>query len=101
MSMRTATPEDAEAIAAIYAPIVAGTAISFELEPPSVAETRARIERTLERLPNEASVRLHEAAGFRRIGVFRNVGYKLRRWHDVGWWQKTLREPLGEPGAII
>jgi len=25
------------------------------------------------------------------------VGYKLRAWHDVGWWQLVLRERAGEP----
>ena len=51
MKIRTATPDDAEAIAAIYGPVVANTTISFELEPPSVAEMRSRIEATLQRLP--------------------------------------------------
>ncbi len=37
-------------------------------------------------LPNEASVRLHEKVGFRPIGVYHRVGYKLGKWHDVGWW---------------
>ena len=43
-------------------------------------------------LPNEASVRLHEAMGFEFIGVYRNVGYKLGGWRDVGWWGLALRE---------
>ncbi len=51
MNIRTATPADAEAIAAIYAPIVRDTTISFELEVPSPAEMRARIEKTLQALP--------------------------------------------------
>ncbi len=51
MKIRVATPEDAEAVTAIYAPIVAGTIISFELEPPSAQEMRQRIEATLQRLP--------------------------------------------------
>lgn len=51
MIIRTATPDDATAVAAIYAPIVAATTISFELEPPGVNEMRARIEATLKRLP--------------------------------------------------
>lgn len=38
-------------------------------------------------LPNEPSVRLHEALGFRLVGVFRGVGCKFGRWHDVGFWQ--------------
>jgi L-amino acid N-acyltransferase YncA len=41
-------------------------------------------------LPNEASVRLHEKIGFRAIGVYRRVGFKLGRWHDVGWWSLDL-----------
>ncbi|HEY4082487.1 MAG TPA: arsinothricin resistance N-acetyltransferase ArsN1 family B [Burkholderiaceae bacterium] len=51
MNIRLATAADAEAVAAIYAPIVENTTISFELEPPSVAEMRARIEKTLPTLP--------------------------------------------------
>ena len=51
MKIRVATPDDAPAVADIYAPIVAGTVISFELEPPSAQEMRQRIESTLQRLP--------------------------------------------------
>jgi len=51
MKIRVATPDDARAVAAIYAPIVAGTVISFELDPPSEQEMRQRIEATLPRLP--------------------------------------------------
>jgi L-amino acid N-acyltransferase YncA/glycerol uptake facilitator-like aquaporin len=51
MKIRVATPDDAAAIAAIYAPIVADTVISFELEPPTAAEFAKRIQATLERLP--------------------------------------------------
>ena len=36
-------------------------------------------------LPNDASVRLHEALGFARVGVFQRVGYKFGAWHDVLW----------------
>src|SRR5437867_1250410 len=41
--IRLATEDDAPAIQAIYAPYVRDTAISFEVEPPSVDELRARI----------------------------------------------------------
>ncbi len=41
-------------------------------------------------LPNEASVRLHEKLGFRKIGHFAEVGYKFDRWIDVGYWQLLL-----------
>ena len=49
--IRLATPGDAPAVRAIYRPIVEETAISFELEVPSVAEVARRISATLERAP--------------------------------------------------
>ncbi|HET7923854.1 MAG TPA: arsinothricin resistance N-acetyltransferase ArsN1 family B [Rhodanobacteraceae bacterium] len=165
---RLATAEDAAAIAAIYAPYVSDTIISFETEAPDATEIAARIERigrqypwlvassdarivgyayacenrsrlayrwsvdaavyldpsaqrigigsALYRrlfallsvqgyvnafagisLPNAASVALHEAMGFTLIGVYRNVGYKLGEWRDVGWWQLALGEPPRRP----
>jgi phosphinothricin acetyltransferase len=36
-------------------------------------------------LPNANSVGLHEALGFRPLGVYREVGFKHGCWHDVGW----------------
>ena len=51
MTIRIATPADAEAITAIYAPVVANTSISFELTPPTVDEMCGRIEKTLHDLP--------------------------------------------------
>lgn len=42
-TIRDATPDDAEACAAIYAPYVLETAITFELEPPTVADMAGRI----------------------------------------------------------
>ena len=41
--VRDATEDDAEACAAIYAPYVTDTAITFEYEPPSPAEMAQRI----------------------------------------------------------
>jgi phosphinothricin acetyltransferase len=51
-------------------------------------------------LPNDASVGLHEALGFRPVGVYRAVGYKLDAWWDVGWWQLELRERIAEPSPL-
>jgi len=168
--IRLASSADAEAIAAIYRPIVDATAISFETVAPSPAEISRRIASILEiapwlvyqdgdgiagyaygsrhrdraayqwsvdvsvyvaegtrrrgigralyealfpllrlqgfyaayagiTLPNAASVGLHEAVGFRPVGVYRAVGYKLGAWHDVGWWQLSLRDRVPEPRA--
>jgi L-amino acid N-acyltransferase YncA len=167
-TIRLATERDAEQIAAIYAPNVTDTIISFELEPPSTDEMRRRIEGTLKRypwlvyehqgrvlgyayagahgsraayqwsvdvsvyvhedarrmgvgralyaslfavlelqgfynayagasLPNPSSVGLHESVGFRPVGVYRGVGYKLGAWHDVVWWHLPLRERVADP----
>ena len=48
-------------------------------------------------LPNDASITLHESVGFRRAGVYREVGYKHGRWIDVGIWQCELNEPSIPP----
>jgi L-amino acid N-acyltransferase YncA len=166
--IRLATERDAQQIAAIYAPNVTDTVISFETEAPSADEMRRRIGATLKRypwlvcerhgwvlgyayaaahgsraayqwsvdvsvyvregshrkgvgralytslfaalelqgfynayagatLPNPASVGLHEAMGFRRVGVYRGVGYKMGAWHDVVWWHLPLRERVANP----
>lgn len=40
--------------------------------------------------PNPASVALHEACGFTPVGIYREVGWKMGAWRDVGWWQRVL-----------
>ena len=166
--IRAALAKDAGAVAAIYAPYVTQSTISFETEAPDAAEMarrmasadglypwyvavdeaddlldycyacpfRARaayrftVETTvyvagaahrrgigralyealidkLERqgfvqavgiiaLPNEGSVKLHEALGFELVGINCGVGYKFGTWHDVGIWQRALA-PAGQP----
>lgn len=172
--VRLATPDDAPAILEIYAPLVESTAISFEIEPPTLAEMRQRIIEIgraypwlaweeggnvtgyvyagphrarkayqwsvevssyvhpdhrrrgigsrlyrglfelLRRqgyrnayagitLPNPASVRLHESLGFAPVGIYREIGFKLGSWHDVGWWHLVLQDLSGkfEPAPPI
>jgi L-amino acid N-acyltransferase YncA len=169
--VRDASERDAAACAAIYAPYVTGTAVSFEAEPPSAAEMAERIRassrghawlvleqqervvgyaygaplhhraayrwacevsvylelglrrtgagrmlydallpRLTERgfrmavagttLPNDASVGLHRAMGFKEIGTYRRIGFKHGAWHDVAWTQRALgdgEDPPAEP----
>jgi phosphinothricin acetyltransferase len=52
-------------------------------------------------LPNPSSVALHEAVGFEPVGVYRDVGFKLGEWRDVGWWQLPLCEPPPEPSEPV
>ena len=40
--------------------------------------------------PNPASVALHEAFGFERVGTFSQVGYKDGQYWDVAWFEKPL-----------
>jgi L-amino acid N-acyltransferase YncA len=70
-SLRSATPADAEAIHAIYAPIVEQTTISFELEPPAVAEVARRIETTVASYPWLVCVDGETIAGYAYAGKFR------------------------------
>jgi phosphinothricin acetyltransferase len=51
IALEVAGAHHAGDIAAIYAPIVSSTAISFETEPPSLEEMARRIEVTLARYP--------------------------------------------------
>ena len=51
-------------------------------------------------LPNPASEGLHRAMGFDPVGVYRAIGWKHGRWHDVAWTQKALatgEDPPAEP----
>src|SRR5262249_25515566 len=41
-------------------------------------------------LPNEPSVALHEGYGLAKVAHFREVGFKLDRWIDIGYWQRIL-----------
>ena len=49
--IRLATPHDAAGVQAIYAPVVRETAISFEMEPPTVGDLERRIVEVVERMP--------------------------------------------------
>lgn len=170
-TIRDADGDDAAACAAIYRSYVLGTAITFETEPPTVAEMARRIDaaarsyawlvaevnddiigyayagpfavrpayrwscevsvylrngrrrtgagralyqtllpRLAERgyrvavakttLPNDASMGLHAALGFRPVGVHRRIGWKNGAWHDVAITQLDLitdDRPPAEP----
>ena len=168
MNIRPATPADAAAIQAIYAPIVSETVISFEEEPPTVEEMAGRIESShvwlvaerdgeilgyayaarfhpraayrwstevsaylaegargqgigkelvgelLDRLralgfvnafagtalPNDASERLFEGFGFKKIAHWEHVGFKFDAWHDVVWRQLQLQDPTVPPPEL-
>ncbi len=52
-------------------------------------------------LPNERSVTFHESMGFSWFATYEQVGYKLGKWKNVGWWRLTINEFKEEPEAPI
>jgi L-amino acid N-acyltransferase YncA len=165
--IRPAVPADAAGCAAVYAPYVTDSCISFEYEAPTAADFAKRMaashvwlvaeddgaivgyayasrhrdrsaydwaadvaiyiaashhgrgmgrrlyeellgpvrERGLRvlcagvALPNDASDGLHRAMGFEEVGVYRRIGWKDGRWHDVRWWQLHLGDD-GPPANL-
>ena len=47
--------------------------------------------------PNPKSEAFHEAFGFRNLGEFQKVGYKLGQWCGVAWYELPLAEYGKEP----
>ncbi len=41
-------------------------------------------------MPNERSEGLHRSLGFRRLGTYRNTGYKCGAWRDVACFEKAI-----------
>lgn len=71
LKIRTAVPEDAEKLLAIYAPYVEKTAITFEFTVPSLEEFRKRMEKTLEKYPYYVALEDTEIVGYAYAGEFK------------------------------
>ena len=71
-SIRTATPDDAGELVAIYDYYVKETAITFEYETPSVEEFRGRIEKVLKKYPYIVIERGKEILGYAYAGTFKD-----------------------------
>jgi len=41
-------------------------------------------------LPNPESVGFHERFGFKLVGIYHKIGYKLGKYHDAGWWELQI-----------
>lgn len=52
-------------------------------------------------LPNLESVAFHENFGFRQVGIYHRVGYKLNRFHDTGWYEYVITKNDRSPSNII
>lgn len=52
-------------------------------------------------MPQDKAILLHEAMGFKRAGVYREVAFKNGQWQDVGIWQRSLSEPSAVPDEPV
>ncbi len=52
-------------------------------------------------LPNEKSVAFHENLGFNYFATYEQVGYKLGKWKNVGWWRLIINEFGDEPAPPV
>src|SRR5580765_8474330 len=76
-AIRSAEESDAPGIAAIYAPYVRDTAVSFEVEPPTADIMRQRIATTLETHPWLVAEYGGETVGFAYAGKHsQRAGYR-------------------------
>ncbi len=41
-------------------------------------------------LPNNKSVIFHEKLGFKKVGQLEKVGFKFKKWIDVGYWELEI-----------
>ncbi len=71
MLIRSAKPEDAPALLAIYAPYVQDTAITFEYDAPSEAEFARRISETIRKYPYLVLEDGGEALGYAYASTFK------------------------------
>ena len=68
LTIRMASPADAEALLAIYAPYVQNTAITYEYDVPSPEEFSARIAKTLKSYPYLVAEHQGEVVGYAYAG---------------------------------
>lgn len=52
-------------------------------------------------LPNDKSIAFHKNYGFARLADYKNIGYKINKWHTVSWWQLQLNEYTENPVAPL
>ncbi|SHK64942.1 phosphinothricin acetyltransferase [Selenomonas ruminantium] len=72
ITIRPATPEDAADILAIYSYYVEKTAITFEIDVPSLSEFQARITKTLTKYPYLAAIRDEHIVGYAYASTFKD-----------------------------
>lgn len=97
VTLRVATPEDGAACAAVYAPYVAETPISFETAPPGAADMAARIAKILPDYPWLVAEREGAPVGY--AYACRHRDRAAYRWSvDVGIYvaREACRQGIGK-----
>jgi phosphinothricin acetyltransferase len=56
----------------------------------TLRQTKIHVLMSVITVPNEKSVALHERFGFKKVAQFREIGFKMERWLDVGYWELLL-----------
>ena len=51
-------------------------------------------------VPDDSN-RIHERFGFTNVGLYKNGGYKLGKWHDVLWMEKILGDFPVPPAPLV
>jgi phosphinothricin acetyltransferase len=68
---------------------------------PRLVERGFRVAVAKMTMPNDASLGLHAAMGFREVGVHRRIGFKNGAWHDVAITQLDLVPGDEAPTALV
>lgn len=96
LNIRLARGDDAEGVAAIYAPIVRETHLSAELEAPDAGEMRHRIESTLKTHPWLVAEQNGRIAGYAYATTFRaRLAYQWCAEVSVYIHEEFRRQGLG------
>lgn len=89
---RTAYRFSAESTIYLHADFV-GKGIGYKLYQRLIEELKNKNVHSLIGgilLPNNGSIALHEKLRFKKAAHFKEVGFKLNKWIDVGYWQLML-----------
>ena len=118
ISIRKATPEDAENIYSYYVEtsiyvdkdarkMGIGKMLYGELEKRLKAMNILNVNTCIaytevedEYLTN-ASVSFHEKEGYSKVGIFYKCAYKFGRWYDMIWMEKFIGEHLAEQPDVV
>ena len=108
--IRPVTAKDADAIAAIYEPLVLGSHVSFETDPPGIEEIRSRMSQSHAWIVDEESGvvrgyayahKLHDRPAYKGSTEVSVYVAERHRAAGVGKPQRGLNDPTVPPPALL